>query len=117
MLYTDGSGFPLAVKPSHLVGSTERMDTAEILAAIVEQACLYVPESPVGESKTKQFSFKRPMKVLKEELTEVVKFPKEALTQVESPKEAYPRVAKVSVACDLVRINKILRINLFKAVG
>ena len=99
MLYTDGSGFPLAVKPSHLVGSTERMDTAEILAAIVEQACLYVPES---ESKTKQFSSKRPMQVPKEELTEIEKFPKEALTQVESPKEAHPRVAKVPVASDLV---------------
>ena len=102
MLYTDGSGFPLAVKPSHLVGSTERMDTAEILAAIVEQACLYVPEMFVGESKTKQFSSKRPMQVLKEELTEIEKFPKEALTQVESPKEAHPRVVKVPVASDFV---------------
>ena len=94
MLYTDGSGFPLAVKPSHLVGSTERMDTAEILAAIVEQACLYVPETFEGESK-------RPIKVPKEERTEVEKFPK-ALTQVENPKEAHPRVAKVPVASDLV---------------
>ena len=101
MLYTDGSGFPLAVKPSHLVGSTERMDTAEILAAIVEQACLYVPETFEGE-KTKQFSSKRPMQVPKEELTEIEKFPKEALTQVESPKEAHPRVVKVPVASDFV---------------
>ena len=103
MLYTDGSGFPLTVKPSHLVGSTERMDTAEILAAIVEQACLYVPETFIGESKTKQFLSKRPMQVPKEELIEIEKFPKEALTQVESPKEAHPRVVKVPVASDFVR--------------
>ena len=81
MLYTDGSGFPLTVKPSHLFGSTERMDVSEVLAMIVEEACLYVPELPVGET------FKRPKgltsQVPKEELTKVKVIPKEALTSVE----------------------------------
>ena len=83
------------------------MDAAEVLSIIVERACAYVPEVSVGARNVK-----RP-KVL----TEVEDIPKEALTQVESPKEAYPRVAKVSAASDLVRINKIILINLFKAVG
>ena len=77
MLYTDGSGFPLTVKPSHLFGSTERMDVSEVLAMIVEEACLYVPELPVGET------FKRRVQVPKEELTKVKVIPKEALTSVE----------------------------------
>ena len=111
-MYTDGNGFPLAVKPSHLYGSTERMDVAEILAAIVEQACLYEPDVPVSKPKTR-FRVKEP----KEEPTESLKFPKEAHSNVESPKEALTSVNKVSVvASDLVRI-KSYWITLFKAVG
>ena len=76
-MYKDGNGFPVTLKPSHLFGSTERMDVAEVLSAIVEEACLYVPESPVGET------FKR----LKG-LTRRVNASKEALAQVEASKEA-----------------------------
>ena len=100
-MYTDGNGFPLAVKPSHLYGSTERMDVAEILAAIVEQACLYEPDVPVSKPKTR-FRVKGP----KEELTESLKFPKEAHTDSEKvyPKEALTSVNKVPmVASNLVR--------------
>ena len=94
MLYSDGNGFPLTVKPSHLFGSTERMDTADILAAIVEQACMYVPDDSVGES------FKRP-----KALTEEFKVPKEVLTEKVFPKEALTSVDKVPmVASDLVRL-------------
>ena len=97
MLYSDGNGFPLTVKPSHLFGSTERMDTAEILSAIVEQACLYTPEeTPVGAP-----NMKRLKKAFNKE-----KVPKEALTDSEqaSPIEERTRVEKVSlVASDFVR--------------
>ena len=90
MLYTDGNGFPLAIKPSHLYGSSERMDTAEVLSAIVEEACLYVPELPVGKT------FKSPKALTRVE-------PREARTSGEQ-KEALTRVEKVSnVASDLVR--------------
>ena len=92
MLYSDGSGFPLTIKPSHLFGSTERMDSAEVLAMIVEQACLFVPEMPVGIKNVK-----RP----KEELTKVEKFPKEAFSTVKISKEA---LTSVSGASNLVRI-------------
>ena len=92
MLYTDGSGFPLTVKPSHLFGSTERMDVSEVLAMIVEEACLYVPELPVGET------FKRP-----KGLTRRVQVPKEEPTRVEAvPNETLLEVVKVPVASDFV---------------
>ena len=73
-----------------MFGSTERMDVAEVMSAIVEQACLYVPETPVGEM------LKRPN----------VKIPKEAHTDSEKsyPKEAFTRAENVFAASsDLVR--------------
>ena len=95
MLYSDGNGFPLTVKPSHLYGSTERMDAAEILSAIVDEACRYVPEmTPTNVEKPKR-------------LTKESEYPKEALSAVDKvfPKEALTRVEKVPVvASDLVRI-------------
>ena len=95
MLYADGNGFPLTLKPSHLFGSTERMDAAEVLSAIVEEACRFVPESPVGET----------IKSAKA-LTRVEQ--KEARTSVEQ-REALTSVKKVSVvASDLVRNEIVL---------
>ena len=95
MLYADGNGFPLTLKPSHLFGSTERMDAAEVLSAIVEEACRFVPESPVGET------IKSP-----KALTRVEQ--KEARTSVEQ-REALTSVKKVSVvASDLVRNEIVL---------
>ena len=94
-MYKDGNGFPVTLKPSHLFGSTERMDVAEVLSAIVEEACLYVPELPVGET------FKR-----SKGLTRRVNAPKEALAQVEASKEAPTSVeikVPVVVSSDLVR--------------
>ena len=71
------------------------MDTSEILAAIVEQACLYVPDVSVGASNAK-----RPKKAFSDEL----KVPNEALSKVESPNETLTSVVKVSgVSSDLVR--------------
>ena len=71
------------------------MDTSEILAAIVEQACLYVPDVSVGASNAK-----RPKKAFSDEL----KVPNEALSKVESPNETLTSVVKVSGASpDLVR--------------
>ena len=105
MLYKDGNGFPLTLKPSHLTNPVERMDTAEILSMIVEQACLYIPEQhipeqPVGVSKTNK------LKQPKEVLTAEVKVPNEALSKVESPNETLTSVVKVSGASpDLVRYN------------
>ena len=95
MLYSDGNGFPLTVKPSHLFGSTERMDTAEILSAIVEQACLYTPEeTPVGAPK-----MKRPKAFSEEEQVQ-----KEAPRVEAVPKEAFSKVVQVPmVASNLVR--------------
>ena len=97
MLYADGNGFPLTLKPSHLFGSTERMDAAEVLAAIVEEACRFEPESPVGET------IKSP-----KALTRVEQ--KEARTSVDvEQKEALTSVKKVSaVASDLVRNEIVL---------
>ena len=97
MLYTDGNGFPLTLKPSHLFGSTERMDAAEVLSAIVEEACRFEPESPVGET------IKSP-----KALTRVEQ--KEARTSVDvEQKEALTSVKKVSaVASDLVRNEIVL---------
>ena len=101
-MYTDGNGFPLTVKPSHLFGSSERMDTAEILSAIVEQACLYTPETPVGAT-----NMKRPKAFNKE------KVPNEALTDREkvSPIEAPTSVEKkvFGASSDFVRfLNEIV---------
>ena len=74
------------------------MSVAEVLASIVERACLYVPEAPVGAA-----NIKRP-----KALTEFEKFSKEALTADVKvyPKEAFSKVKKVpaaSVASNLVR--------------
>ena len=67
------------------------MDTAEVLASIVERACLYVPDAPVGESKTRF----RSVKMSKETFTEFEKFPKEALTkEVVVPKAALTSVVE-----------------------
>ena len=83
MLYTDGNGFPLTIKPSHLYGSNERMDTAEVLSAIVEEACLYVPEASGATN------VKKPKR-----LTEELEYPKEALTPIET---VFPKAALTSV--------------------
>ena len=78
MWFKDGNGFPLTLKPSHLFGSTEFMDVSEVLAAIVERACLFTPEKPVGASNPKGSgggAFQSRKKVLKEELFDVDKVP------------------------------------------
>ena len=82
------------------------MDIAEILSIIVERACSYIPDVPVGESGIR----KRPVpskidKVLKGPLTDGEKVPKEALTPdvKVSPMEALTSVQKVSVASSNVR--------------
>ena len=82
-MYKDGNGFPVTLKPSHLYGSTERMDVAEVLSAIVEEACRYEPDVPVGKKNVKRFKA----------LTSVEA--KEALTSVE------PKV--IVASSDLVR--------------
>ena len=110
-MYSDGNGFPLAIKPSHLFGSTERMDVAEVLSAIVEEACRYEPDVPVGKKNAKRFKALTSVEA-KEALTSVEA--KEALTSVEAkealsvidkvPKEALTRVEKVPmVASNFVR--------------
>ena len=85
------------MKPGHLFGSTEMMSAAEVLSAIVEQACLYEPESPVGET------IKSPKALTRGEQ-------KEARTSVDvKQKEALTSVKKVSaVASDLVRNEIVL---------
>ena len=69
------------------------MDVAEVLSAIVEQACMYVPETPVGATNMKRSKALNKEKVPKETLTPDVKV---------SPIEALTSVEKV-VASDLVR--------------
>ena len=72
------------------------MDVAELLAVIVERACVYVPKAPVGASNIKR----------SHEAFSKVKFPKEAPTDSENvyPKEALTSVNKVPmVASDFVR--------------
>ena len=72
------------------------MDVAEVLATIVERACLYVPEVSGATN------VKKPKR-----LTEESEYPKEALSAVNkvSPIEALTSVGKVPVvASDLVRI-------------
>ena len=94
------------------------MDVAEVLAMIVERACLFVPDIPVGVSAKSKANFR--VKMPKETFTEFEKFPNEALTPVETvfPNEALTSVKKVpvaSVASDFVRFNRL--ISLFKAVS
>ena len=92
MLYSDGNGFPLTIKPSHLFGSTERMDVAEVLSAIVEEACRYEPYVPVGIKNVKRFKALTVEKVLKEAFTSVEA--KEAFTDSE---KVFPKAALTSV--------------------
>ena len=69
------------------------MDVAELLAVIVERACLYVPKAPIGASN---------IKMPKEAFTEIEKFPKEAFRKVVQNEEL--SVVKVPmVASDYVR--------------
>ena len=93
------------------------MDVAEVLAMIVERACLFVPDIPVGVSAKSKANFR--VKMPKETFTEFEKFPNEALTPVDTvPNEALTSVKKVpvaSVASDFVRFNRL--ISLFKAVS
>ena len=91
MLYSDGNGFPLAIKPSHLFGSTERMDAAEVLSAIVEEACRYEPDVPVGIKNVKRFKALTSVEA-KEALTSVEA--KEAFTDSE---KIFPKAALTSV--------------------
>ena len=70
------------------------MNVAEILSAIVERACLYVPEAPVGAT-----NIKRP-----KALTKFEKFPKEALIKEVVPNEERTSVEQkfIGVSSDLV---------------
>ena len=91
MWFKDGSGFPLTLKPSHLFGATEFMDVSEVLAAIVERACVYTPEIPVGVSNLKGFHGR-----------------KKALKKAPFDADKVPMVEPVrgSVYPDLVRYNR-----------
>ena len=92
-MHRDSTGFPVSIRPSHLYGSVEQMDIAEVLAMIVERACLYVPEAS-GATK-----MKRPKAVSEEE-----QVPKEAPRVEAVPKEAFSKVVQVPmVASNLVR--------------
>ena len=54
------------------------MDASEVLAAIVERACLFIPEKPVGMSNPKGSgggAFQNRKKVLKEALFDADKVP------------------------------------------
>ena len=82
------------------------MDIAEILSIIVERACSYIPDVPVGESRIR----KRPApskidKVSKGPLTDGEKVSKEAFTvDVNVPIEERTSVEKkVLVSSDFVR--------------
>ena len=59
----------------------EQMDTAEVLASIVEQACLFVPDASVG-SNTKKTEGSIRVKFPNEEPTSVVKVSNEEPTRV-----------------------------------
>ena len=100
-MYKDGNGFPVTLKPSHLYGSTERMDVAEVLSAIVEQACLYTPEPSAGETMKRSKALTRvEIKEARTSSEEKETFPsgeKEALTTVK-------KVPAVSGVSNLVRI-------------
>ena len=92
-MHRDSTGFPVSIRPSHLYGSVEQMDIAEVLAMIVERACLYVP---VGIT-----DLKRPKKAFSEK----EQVPKEAPFNVEkSPKEALSFEKVPAAASNLVRI-------------
>ena len=70
------------------------MDTAEVLSMIVERACLFVPEVPVGITKVEKSerdAYRGSKKVSK------------ALTQVESPKEALTSVENTDFVASSVR--------------
>ena len=84
------------------------MDTAEVLASIVERACLYVPDAPVGESKTRF----RSVKMSKETFTEFEKFPKEALTKVVPNEELSVEKVPMVASSNFVRF-KSYWISLF----
>ena len=76
------------------------MGTAEVLAMIVERACLYVPETPVDVKNVNKPNRLTKEFYPKEAFSEVDKVPKEALTSVES---------KVFAASsDLVNLNEIV---------
>ena len=97
-MYKDGNGFPVTLKPSHLYGSTERMDVAEVLSAIVEQACLYTPEPSAGET------MKRSKALTRVEIKEARTSSEEKETFPSGEKEALTTVKKVPmVASNLVR--------------
>ena len=87
------------MKPGHLFGSTEMMTAAEVLSAIVEQACLYESESAVGETFKSSKAHFRSVKALNEE-----KVSKEVLTDSEkvSPNEALSVVKVPDAASNLV---------------
>ena len=99
-MHRDSTGFPLSVKPSHLVDPVEQMAVAEVLAAIVERACLYAPDVPVAEIKAKKLSWEKP-----NEASEVEKDSEGAYQSKKVAKEALTSVEpKVIVASsDLVR--------------
>ena len=83
------------------------MDASEVLATIVEQACLFIPEKPVGMSNPSGGgAFQNRKKALKEALFDADKVP-----MVEP--------VRGSVYPDLVRYKQNYRISLFTftAVG
>ena len=83
----------MTIKPSHLVDPVERMDTAEVLSMIVERACQFVPDVPVGVSNTKK----------SEGSISRVKFPNEESTSVKVTNEEPTRVKVPMVTSDFVR--------------
>ena len=92
-MHRDSTGFPVSIRPSHLYGSVEQMDIAEVLAMIVERACLYVPVGITDLKKPKRLT------------EESQQYPKEAPFNVEkSPKEALSFEKVPAAASDLVRI-------------
>ena len=73
----------MSIKPSHLFDAVEQMDTADVLASIVECACLYVPEAPAGIRNVKRpKAFTEFEKVRNEEPTRVEAVPNETLSKV-----------------------------------
>ena len=61
------------------------MDTAEVLASIVEQACLFVPDAPVESNTKKSEGSISRIKFPKEEPTRVLKVSDEEPTSVKIP--------------------------------
>ena len=101
MWFKDYSGFPLTLKPSHLFGGLEMMSASEVLAAIVEEACLYIPSSVDVSKVEKSAGAYRDKKVSKE-----------AFSKDKSPKEEFSEVEKVAVASS----SNFVRFKLFKTV-